>query len=221
MIIDRIKQIIDNEKISVSSFEKKIGTSEGVIRRAIKNNTDIQSKWLTAVSDNYPEINNKWLLTGKGSMFKKEESDLIEVKKADELGGHKTIPLVSVEAIGGFGSSDFSIGERDVKDLYVVPKFKDRMIDFMIEVYGDSMYPKFKSGDIVACRKIGNSNFIQWNNVHIIATKEQGILIKRLNKSKNENTILAVSENKDYEPFEIPKNEVTGIALVVGVIRLE
>ncbi len=166
-------------------------------------------------------INANWLLTGKGSMLKKEDSDLIEVKKAEELGGYKTIPLVSVEAIGGFGSSDFSIGERDVKDFYVVPKFKDRKIDFMIEVYGDSMYPKFKSGDIVACRKLGDSNFIQWNNVHIIATKEQGILIKRLNKAKNDTCILAVSENKDYEPFEIPNDEVTGLALVVGVIRLE
>jgi hypothetical protein len=30
-----------------------------------------------------------------------------------------------------------------------------------------------------------------------------------------------VSEDPEYDPFEIPKEEITGIALVVGVIRLE
>jgi hypothetical protein len=30
-----------------------------------------------------------------------------------------------------------------------------------------------------------------------------------------------VSENKDYEPFVVSQEDVTGMALVVGVIRLE
>lgn len=136
-------------------------------------------------------------------------------------GKTRGIPFVEPCAVGGFGSEDFSIGERDVKDYYVIPKFKDRKIDFMIEVYGSSMYPKYNSGDIVACTIIRNSNFIQWNKVHVIATKEQGILIKRLDVSEKDGFLKAISDNKDYRPFDIPLAEITGIAIVVGVVRLE
>ena len=111
------------------------------------------------------------------------------------------------------------IKESDIQDRYLIPDFNN--IDFMIRVKGESMYPKYSSGDIVACRTIKESSFLQWNKVHVIATREQGILIKRINPNEEKNSITAVSENKDYASFTIPKNEITGIALVIGVIRLE
>jgi phage repressor protein C with HTH and peptisase S24 domain len=131
------------------------------------------------------------------------------------------IPLVSVAAVAGFGNADFAIKKEDIKDYYVVPKFKDRRIDFMIEVSGSSMYPKYSSGDVVACTILRESKFIQWNKVHLIGTVEQGILIKRVKKGEDEHHLLLISDNKDYDPFMISLEEVTGMALVVGVIRLE
>lgn len=128
-------------------------------------------------------------------------------------------PLVSVEALGGFGNADFSIKDSDIQDSYVVPDFNG--IDFMIRVKGSSMYPKYASGDIVACRILKESTFIQWGKVHVIATKEQGILIKKIGISDKEAHIRAISINEEYAPFDVPENEITGMALVVGVIRLE
>jgi phage repressor protein C with HTH and peptisase S24 domain len=83
------------------------------------------------------------------------------------------------------------------------------------------MYPNYSSGDVVACTIIKESSFIQWNKTYVIATKEQGIIIKRLKKSDSEDYLLMISDNKSYEPFEVNKKDITGIALVVGVIRLE
>ena len=37
----------------------------------------------------------------------------------------------------------------------------------------------------------------------------------------DKNHLKAVSDNKDYPPFEIPVEEITGIALVIGSISLE
>ena len=129
------------------------------------------------------------------------------------------IPLVGVEALGGMGNITFRIEEKDIQDEYVVPDFNH--ISFMLRVKGGSMYPKYSSGDVIACRIIKESKFIQWGKVYVIATKEQGILVKRLKKSDAKNHIVAVSDNPAYDPFEIPMNEIDGIALVVGVIRLE
>lgn len=83
------------------------------------------------------------------------------------------------------------------------------------------MYPKYNSGDIVACRILRESKALQWNKVHVVATIEQGMLVKRIKKSEDANCLLMVSDNKDYDPFDLPKDEITGVAIVVGVIRLE
>lgn len=129
------------------------------------------------------------------------------------------IPLVSVEAIGGIGSADFKIAESDIVQTYVMPDFSD--IHFMLRVKGNSMAPAYLSGDIVACRIIRNPKFIQCGKAHLIATREQGIIIKRLNPGKKDDTYICVSDNSDFATFSIGHDEITGIALVVGFVRLE
>ena len=201
--------------MNVNSFSIKCDIQPQVVHnivggRQTKPSFDVLQKILSTFDD----IDADWLIHGKGDMLKVTEKP---IESKDRNG----IPLVSIHAIGGFGNNSFSIKEKDVKAYYVVPKFQGCKVDFMIEVAGSSMYPKYNSGDIVACTIIKESQFIQWNKVHVIGTKEQGILIKRLKKGAKSNFITAISDNKDYDPFDIPENEITGIALVIGVIRLE
>ena len=65
-ILQRIEQIAINEGIKITAFEKSIGASKGVLSRAINNGTDIQSKWLQSIVENYPQYSEAWLLTGRG-----------------------------------------------------------------------------------------------------------------------------------------------------------
>ena len=62
---------------------------------------------------------------------------------------------------------------------------------------------------------------MQWGKVSVISTQEQGLLVKRLYPCSEKDCIECRSDNEKYPPFEIHKDEVLGIALVVGVIRLE
>lgn len=71
-ILARIEQIVSNESITITALERKIGASKGVLSRAIAKNTDIQSKWLILIVENYPLYSTDWLLTGHGEMLKKE-----------------------------------------------------------------------------------------------------------------------------------------------------
>lgn len=129
------------------------------------------------------------------------------------------IPLYEGVAVGGKGGFDFAL--QDIKAYYNVPKFHGKRVDFMIEVSGSSMMPKYNSGDVVACSVINEATFIQWNKVHVIATREQGILIKRVLPAEDEGKLRLVSDNTDYPPFDVPRSEICGLALVAGVIRLE
>ena len=69
-IIERINLISENENVKLTSMEKEIGASKGVLSRAFNNKTDIQSKWITKIVENYSNYNSEWLLTGKGDMIK-------------------------------------------------------------------------------------------------------------------------------------------------------
>ena len=128
---------------------------------------------------------------------------------------------MSQTVAAGFGNENFAITEQDVKEFYNIPCFRHTHVDFMIEVTGDSMTPHLNSGDIIACTIVRDSNFIQWNKTHVIATKEQGLLVKRLMPANDDKHLKAVSDNTQYPPFDIPKNEITGIALVIGDVCLE
>lgn len=73
-ILSRIKEIANNEGISVSKMEAKIGASKGVLSKALSNNSDIQSKWVQIIMEMFPMYNAEWLLTGKGNMLKSIQS---------------------------------------------------------------------------------------------------------------------------------------------------
>lgn len=211
----RILQYLDYKGISKYECYQKTGMSRSVLSQKNGMTEDNILKFLAQ----YPEVSSEWLLTGNGEMLKEEVNSGL-VRQAAQ-GSDKAIPLVALSAVAGFGNANFAITEADVKEYYVVPKFKYCHVDFMIEISGSSMYPKYNSGDVVACTIIHEDTFIQWNKCHIIATREQGILCKRLRQSEQQGYITAISDNKEYPPFDIPVSQITGIALVCGVIRLE
>ena len=164
-------------------------------------------------------ISPEWLLTGKGEMLKSDVTIIPAGPHRELSPGTKAVHLYDVSAAAGYGSFDEIISHEKIIDTFIVPTFKD--ISWMIFVRGSSMYPKYSSGDIIACRILYESQFIQWGKVYVVATREQGLLVKRLKESKKKNCIKVISDNPAYDSFDIPKDEILGIALVVGVIRVE
>ena len=218
---DRIKAFCKAEKIAISAFEKNIGVSNGYVN-AISRSIGIDN--LNTIIEKYSTLNIEWLLTGSGPMLKTTPTKPISPIHPiphQEGNGATPIPLVSPTVAAGFGNENFAIAEADVKDYYTIPRFRHTHIDFMIEVTGDSMTPHLNSGDIIACAIVRDSQFIQWNKCHVIATVEQGLLVKRLMPGTDSDHLRAVSDNTRYPPFDIPKSEITGLALVIGSVCLE
>lgn len=170
---------------------------------------------------------------GDGDMFEQKVSNEVsnEVSKMEDL--QKTakeikvlqasqgIPLIPIEAMAGFGTAEsVQVFENQITERYVIPEFAGK-VDFFIRIYGSSMYPKYNSGDIVACKRIESLSFVQWNKTYVLDTT-QGALVKRLIKSSISGNIVCRSDNKDYPDFELNiDDDINAIALIVGVIRFE
>ena len=128
------------------------------------------------------------------------------------------IPLIPLSAMAGALTGEQTVLEYEC-ERYVVPAFNGA--DFLIPVKGNSMNPTYVSGDIVACQRVPMTDlFFQWNKPYVLDTA-QGPLIKRIKPGHDKQHILIVSDNEQYDPFELPYSEIRAVALVIGIIRLE
>jgi len=213
-ITERILLYLEFKGISKYKFSRDLGVSNGFLDKKREIGTDKYANIL----EYFPDIDPEWLLTGKGKMLRTDinnvcESKVPHIAKKDKDG----IPLIPASAMAGMFTGDIQVLEHDC-DRYIVPVF--RGADFLISVKGSSMYPKYNSGDIVACKKLPLDTFFQWNKVYVLDT-DQGPLIKRIKHGSSEDSLLIVSDNEKYAPFELKRQNIYNIALVMGVIRLE
>lgn len=131
------------------------------------------------------------------------------------------LPLIPIDAVAGFNGVDFPGVRLEDCYHYYVPEFETAKADFLIRVSGSSMYPKYSSGDLLACRKVQEVTFIQWGKIYVIDS-QQGAMVKRLFEIEgDEQNLLCKSDNDKYPPFKLPKSEIRSLSIVVGVIRME
>ena len=220
-----------------SQFASRLGiTAQGLSTWMSRNTFDIE-----LIFSKCENISAEWLLTGRGEMLKtnrttsehtpstfsseqdkntKKNSNIQEkdmpIARQTYVPG-EGIPLIPFEAMAGALTSEQSVLEYEC-ERYVVPAFSGA--DFLIPVKGDSMLPTYKSGDLVACKRVPMSErFFQWNKAYVVDTN-QGPLIKRI-KPAGEGHLYLISDNEDYDPIHIPASAIYAVALVIGVIRLE
>jgi len=123
--LEVIKKVADNENVTITNFERNLGASKGVFSRALSNNTDIQSKWILKLVENYPQYNPDWLLTGRGEMLRSG------VEKV-ETTGKKDIKSVDLE-------KKLSEKEAQINKLLEQLAEKDKQVSSLIEIISSKL----------------------------------------------------------------------------------
>jgi phage repressor protein C with HTH and peptisase S24 domain len=209
-IKQKILLYLTKKGVSEYEFYKKSGITRGILAQ----NNGISEENLARFLAYAPEVNEQWLLTGNGEMIKGDKREVAHQAENPKEG----IPLIPFSAMAGALTGEQSVLEYEC-ERYVVPAFHNA--DFLMPVKGNSMTPTYISGDIVACQRVPMTDiFFQWNKPYVLDTS-QGAIIKRIKPGSDKDHVLIVSDNKEYDPFELPYKDIYAVALVIGLIRLE
>ncbi|MBR6139504.1 MAG: S24 family peptidase [Prevotella sp.] len=207
-ILDRISEIAAHEGITIGALERNIGASKGVLSRAIDKGTDIQAKWIVQVVENYPQYSAQWLLTGEGSMLKKDEVPG-KVSYDPKVG----TPYFDVDFIGGF-SEIFNDQTTLPACNVLVPGFEKASV--WCNVTGHSMEPKINHGDIIALREC-SINDIQYGEIYAVVL-DTIRTIKILRRGSCPDVLRYIPINQDFDEQEFPISRIIRVFEVLGSI---
>lgn len=75
----RIKHIIKSKNLSVEAFAEQTGTTRGTLNQMFKNDSNPKLPLLEACVNLFPDLNPRWLLTGKGNVWETKDASQYEV----------------------------------------------------------------------------------------------------------------------------------------------
>lgn len=192
-------------KMTQVDFSKTIGIAQSYLSELERGVKPITQDVYDRLNDHF---GNNYV-----SNFISLKSDIIADAKV-EVETRPRIPLNA--AAGSVSIAMTGVRKEDTEQMPFIQAFSN--YNYTILVKGDSMEPEFHSGDELACLQLkGKASYIQWGRYHVLDTA-QGVLVKRI--YDREDSILCKSDNKDlYPDFEIPKEEVYNLGLVIGMLR--
>jgi hypothetical protein len=208
--IEKLKE--RHEIKSARQFALSVDYHPQNLNDIIKGKRDVTIDLIKNAVETY-KLNPQYIFTGLGSMFLDE--DIQQSASAKPQASLEKILYVPTAAHAGY------------TEQFLDPVFMEDLISFSLpdykfqhgtyrcfDVVGDSMEPSLYAGDKVVCSFMDSNNFYSSvrNNLVYVVVLEGAIVVKRvINKIKEQKTLLLISDNNYFKPYEVPIEEVKEI----------
>ena len=152
-------------------------------------------------------LNPQWIDSGVGNVF-------ISTRSQSDV-EFKYIPKVAARlsaGTGSFESDDYITDYLSFQTKWLAGKGAANHMVAM-EVFGQSMEPAIKEGDTVLIDQSQNS--IIAGTIYAVGV-EDTILIKRVEKHPDK--LVLTSDNKDYEPIYLKREETDKVRIIGKII---
>ena len=201
---------------SNATFANRLGVSKQAASNYIRDGYNIGKSVIEQILNTFPEAGHAWLLTGEGEMLKKTEVKLIT---SETLNGG--VPYYENIDVSGGIIPMFNDTKETPTFFINYPHFND--CTAYLPVVGDSMYPKYASGEIIAVKQIFNLDMIQWGEAYLIVGNENtdGLRTIKLihpNLEDDSRIILRASNPNFKGDTPIYKKDIISIFIVKGKI---
>jgi transcriptional regulator with XRE-family HTH domain len=202
---ERLTMVMRHKGLNKNSLSVQLGlTANSVIGRIVNDQSRPSYDILKDIVTHFTDINARWLVTAEGSMLGKESASKID---KGEIRYFKS------------GSGEpFPTNTDDLKATAIMTLYGFTDCQYAFDVFGDSMAPRFRSGDLVLCSDHLHKNILPGEAYWIVS---EGVPSIRTVKNETNGSYLLGAENPRYSDYEIKKDEVTHLYLIKGTIRRE
>ncbi len=211
---ERLQEILKKNNWSFSKFAELTGLDslKGQRDKYVGKAKDGKNKSIIKMEKktNFEKIgiNYNWYLTGVGEMSLTSQVE-------DGVG----VPYYSIDVTASIKTSFNDIVEHPEYFINFKP-FNDCTAYLM--VFGDSMYPMFSSGDIIAVKHIINKEIILWGEPHLVITNAEANdmrTVKLVFQHSDPAKIILRASNPNYSgDTVISKDDIINIFIVKGKI---
>lgn len=192
-------------KLTQAEIAAFLGCTQGFISQVEKGVSTLSPEFISIILAN-PDWDTS-MFAGEGEMLKEGVGD-------SSGRGSRIRYWVDVDATaGGVELFDDMTTNRFI-DLSI-PEFRD--CTDAVNLYGDSMMPLYRNGQIIILKEWKES-FIDFGNVYLVITCNGNRMVKYLRRGSDADHVLCISENKDFDPFEIERKDILRLYLVKGGI---
>ena len=190
--------IIKHYGLNKNTFSLKLGMANNSLIVRIVNDAwrGISMEMCQKILTEFPEVNAKWLVTGEGEMLDKPN-----------------FPDPKLHYIQYYKDQ-----MQEPVDLFRLVGYED--CDFAFDVIGDSMTPRYQTGDIVICKEVDKHGPLRIGEAYRFIS-ENIPFIRFIKNEIDAETIKLGAANQRHEDTTIRKTDISRLWLIKGSIRRE
>lgn len=202
-IKDRLNLFLKEHGISQQRFAEAVHVSRGYVNAIVDG---IKSPVLERMKRAYPSLSLEWLICGTGQMLLSGEAG----------SAPETVPVIP-DGLYRDGEADImsAVKTDACRRMAKIPQLS--ATDLYAVVQTDAMRPRFEAGDLVACRCVPVGTTCINGSSYLLTIRGAGTIIRRLYDTGD--SYECRSFNQEYSPFSVPKENVSMMAAVIGLLR--
>ena len=217
MLIPQIEEVVPEEEDEddLVLFLRDERKGYDITLTDIYEKTRITVKTLKEVQQGITELSTK-----QRNVLSKYIEEAREYFQEDAIGNPIGKPTgyyyPEVYAKAGFDIANFN-DEMQRIPVYI-PNFGDDVT--FINVYGDSMYPKYKAGDVIGIKHV-DFVYLVFGHPYVVVFDNGDVNIKYVRKGSDDLHVSLESENPKYDPREYPLRIIRAFYAVKGSVKKE
>ena len=196
-------------------FANKLGIKRSLVGAYEEERADPRIDILEIVGDIFKLSLDELLLkdlsdTGGSYLAKRRQQKMMSADR-------NVIHFVPVKAAAGYLAGYADTEFIDELNTFTLPMLAGGNYR-AFEIIGDSMLPT-PSGSIIVGEKVDSLEDIKNSMAYIVVSRNEGIVYKRIVKSnKAKNKLTLVSDNPQYQPYQVNADDVVELWLAQSVI---
>lgn len=217
MLIPQTEEVVpeEEEEDDLVLFLRDERKGYDITLTDIYEKTKIPVKVLKEAQNGISELSKK-----QRNILSKYIDEVREYFQNESIGKPKGTPTgyyyPEVYAKAGFDISAFN-SEMQRLPVYIPNFSKD--VTF-INVYGDSMYPKYKAGDVIGIKPV-DFLYLVFGHPYVVVFDNGDVNIKYVRRGSDDLHVSLESENPKYDPREYPLKIIRAFYAVEGSVKKE